>query len=100
MAVLKPGRSDRQTLSALLLSGKLNSSEEKAFRSMYNSLETGQIKLTPPQRMWADQIYDKLKLDTKEPSKFKKLPTQGAPPAVNPYDEMVKNRPLKPPGRS
>lgn len=64
---------------------------------MYDSLETGQIKLTPPQRMWADQIYERLKLDTKEPSKFKTLKARGVP-SNHPYDEMMKNRPLKPPG--
>jgi hypothetical protein len=98
MADLKPGRSDRQTLSALLLSGKLTPSEEKAFRSMYNSLETGQIRLTPPQRMWADEVYKKLKLDTAEPSRFKKLPA-GAPMPEHPYDKMKASLPLKPPGK-
>lgn len=99
MADLKPGRSDRQTLSALLLSGKLTPSEERAFRSMYNSLEGGQIKLTPPQRMWADEVYKKLKLDVAEPSKFKKLPKGVAPLSEHPYDKMAKSLPMKPPGK-
>lgn len=96
---LKPGRSDRQTLSGLLLSGKLTSTEERAFRSMFNSLEEGQIRLTPPQRMWADQVFDKLKLDTAPPSKFKTLPKRPEGISSNPYDKMVLSRPLKPPGK-
>jgi len=98
MAALKPGRSDRQTLSALLLSGKLTLKEERSFRSMYDALESGQLKLTPPQRMWADQIYEKLKLDTAEPSKFKTLKARGSS-TMSDFDKMVQNRPLKPPGR-
>jgi hypothetical protein len=96
---LKPGRSDRQTLSALLLSGKVTLDEERAFRSMFNALENGQIRLTPPQRMWADEIYNKLKLDDAKPSKFKKLPSKPNGVTASPYDELVKNRPLKPPGK-
>jgi len=99
MADLKPGRSDRNVLSALLLSGKLTPVEEKAFRSMYNSLETGQIKLTPSQRMWADEIYKKLKLDTAEPSRFKKLPAGSPPLSEHPYDKMKASLPMKPPGK-
>jgi hypothetical protein len=99
MADLKPGRTDRQTLSALLLCGKLGTSEERAFRSMYDSLETGQIKLTPSQRMWADQVYDKLQLDKKPPPVLKKTIEARGVPSNHPFDEMVKNRPLKPPGR-
>ncbi len=95
---LKPGRSDRQTLSALLLSGKITLDEERAFRSMYDALETGQIRLTPPQRMWADQVYEKLKLDTAPPSKFKTLKERGIT-SNHPFDVMVQNRPLKPPGK-
>lgn len=99
MADLKPGRSDRHVLSALLLSAKLSQSEEKAFRSMYDSLESGQIRLTPAQRMWADQLYDKLKLDKAEPSPFKKLKARGLS-TDSPYDQMVRSRPLKPPGKT
>ncbi len=95
---LKPGRSDRQTLSALLLSGKVTHTEEKAFRSMYNALEGGQIRLTEPQRLWANEVYEKLKLDDAQPSKFKSLPKGSV--ADNPYDKMVQNRPLKPPGKT
>lgn len=94
---LKPGRSDRQTLSALLLSGKLTLSEERVFRSMYDALEGGQVRLSPSQRMWADQIYEKLKLDEATPSKFKTIRPRGV--ATSGYDEMVKNLPLDPPGR-
>lgn len=90
-------------LSALLYSGKLTPQEEKAFRSMLEALDSGQVKLTPSQRMWADQIHDKLRLDTKpEPKVVVKSKTAKAAEhrMSHPYDEMVKNRPLKPPGRS
>lgn len=99
-SALKPGRSDRQTLSIMLLSGKLTFDEERAFRSMYNALEAGQLKLTPPQRMWADQIFEKLKLTVEsKPSKFKALPAKPVGVGPNPYDTMVQNRPLRPPGK-
>jgi hypothetical protein len=93
MADLKPGRTDRQVLSALLLSGGLTPTEERAFRSMFDALEKGQLKLTPPQRMWADQIFLKLKLD--KVSTNQRLISE----AETNYDKIVKNRPLKPPGR-
>lgn len=103
MADLKPDfRSDRKTLSALLYSGKLTSTEEKAFRSMLEQLDSGQIKLSPAQRMWADQIYDKLKLDKKPPPaqdvKSKTMKALEKLPE-HPLDAVLKNRPLKPPGR-
>lgn len=65
---------------------------------MFDQLEGGQLRLTPGQRMWADQIYEKLKLEDKPPSRFKTLQSKGLPDNT-PYDEMVKRRPLKPPGR-
>lgn len=101
--VLKPDvRSDRKTLSALLYSGKLTSSEEKAFRSMLESLDRGQIRLSPAQRMWADQIYDKLRLDQKPDPKLVKSKTAKAMEKLpeHPLDEVLRTRPLKPPGRS
>lgn len=103
MPELKPAkRSDRLVLSSLLTSGKLTPSEEKAFRSMLEALDSGQVKLTPPQRMWADEIYSKLRLDTKpEPSTVVKSKTAKAAErqTSHPFDEIIKNRPLKPPGR-
>lgn len=96
-------RSDRHILSALLLSGKLTSHEEKVFRSMLEALDSGQVKLTPGQRMWAEQIHDKLRLDQKpEPSTVVKSKTAKAAErlSTHPFDELMKNRPLKPPGRS
>jgi len=96
---LTPKKSDRTVLSALMLSGKLTLTEERAFRSMYNSLERGQVRLTEPQRMWADQVYEKLKLNEEsKTSKFKNLP-KNSDVTTSPYDNMVKNRPLKPPGK-
>lgn len=99
---LKPQvRSDRMVLSALLYSGKLSTTEERAFRSMLESLDGGQVKLTPSQRMWADQIYDKLRLDRKPDPEIKKSKTAQAAEKLttHPWEEMAKNRPLKPPGR-
>ena len=104
MSDLKPEkRSDRLVLSALLTSGKLTSGEERAFRSMLESLDSGQVRLTPPQRMWVDQIYDKLRLDQQAfPNKAVKSKTAAAMERLNehPLDRMMKTRPLKPPGRS
>lgn len=100
---LKPQvRSDRRVLSSLILSGKLTSGEEKAFRSMLESLDSGQVKLSPAQRMWADQIYDKLRLDQKpEPTQVVKSKTAKAAERLgtHPYDDVMKARPLKPPGK-
>ncbi len=101
---LKPQfRSDRLVLSSLLTSGKLTSPEEKAFRSMLEALDSGQVKLSPSQRKWVEQIFLKLKLDA-QPVSTKLVKSQTAKAAermtTHPYDEMMKNRPLKPPGKS
>jgi len=97
-------RSDRIILSSLLTSGKLTPTEEKAFRSMLESLDSGQLKLTASQRLWAEQIFEKLRLDTKSPptqvikSRTAKANEQRI--GEHPYDAMIRNRPLKPPGRN
>ncbi len=101
---LKPQfRSDRLVLSSLLTSGKLTSPEEKAFRSMLEALDSGQIKLSPAQRKWVEQIFLKLKLDTK-PAATTLVRSKTAKAAermmAHPYDELMRNRPLKPPGKS
>jgi hypothetical protein len=52
--------------------------------------------------MWADQIYDKLRLDQKpEPTQVVKSKTAKAAERLgaHPYDDVMKNRPLKPPGK-
>jgi hypothetical protein len=100
---LKPQkRSDRLVLSSLLTSGKLTSAEERAFRSMLEALDSGQVKLSPSQRMWVDQIFMKLKLDKKPDAKLVQSKTAKAAERMttHPYDDLMKNRPLKPPGKS
>jgi hypothetical protein len=94
-------RSDRILLSSLLISGKLTSSEEKAFRSMLEALDSGQLRLSPAQKLWAEQIYDKLRLDTKPVPKVVKSKTAKAAErrSEHPMDAVIANRPLKPPGR-
>jgi len=97
-----PPRSDRLLLSSLITSNKLTTSENKAFRSMLEALDSGQVKLSPSQRMWAEQVYEKLKLDEKAPpANLVKSKTAKAMEKLSshPYDEMIKNRPLKPPGK-
>lgn len=98
-----PRKPDRVVLSALLYSGKLTPTEEKAFRSMLEMLDSGQVKLTPSQRMWADQIYDKLRLGVKpDPKSVVKSKTAKAAERLSehPFDSIIRSRPLKPPGRS
>lgn len=89
-------------LSALLYSGKLSTGETKAFRSMLEALDSGQVKLSPSQRMWVDQVFEKLKLDQKPDPKLMKSKTAKAQESLSthPLDTLYKNRPLKPPGRA
>ena len=56
-------RTDKTTLNALLVSGKLTGSEQTCFQQMYDDIMSGKIiNLSQKQRLWADAIYMKHKL--------------------------------------
>lgn len=63
--------SDLQVLRALLgTDGKLTSGEKRAFQAMYDNVAAGMvIQLSKKQRIWADSIFDKHKLDGVSPVK-------------------------------
>lgn len=59
-----------------LPSGKLSSSERRAFHAMYDDLVNGKyIGLSRKQRAWAEQVYLKYELH-KTPIRIKKIETK------------------------
>jgi hypothetical protein len=73
---------------------------------MLESLDSGQIKLSVSQRMWIEEVYFKHRLDKKaetEPTVLVKSRTAKAAEqrvGSHPFDQIIANRPLKPPGRT
>lgn len=60
---IKTTRTDRATLNALLVSGKLAGAELKAFQGMFDDIVGGKIiSLSKRQRLWADTLYEKYNL--------------------------------------
>jgi hypothetical protein len=98
--VSKP--TDLTVLRALLDAGrkKLSAGEERAFKGMLADLEVGRmVRLSKPQRAWAEKKYYALQLDQayKNQAPPPPLPVKkGAAPTVFPWEL---NRPLKPPGK-
>jgi len=96
----KTKKTDLQVLKALLGCpvGKLSSSEKSSFQGMYDKVATGQqIGLSQKQRVWADAVYDKLKLDDERTYTPQAVKVKDKS-LISPLDTMPK--PTKPPGRS
>ena len=94
----KGHKTDLQVLRALLSMplGGLTASEKHAFQAMWDQVASGnQIRLSMKQRQWADQVYDKHKLDN-ERAPVKNPPILDKSLIAN-IDKLP--RPLKPPGR-
>jgi hypothetical protein len=90
-------------LHALLDSERLTEDEDRAFRGMLNRIEGMPYKLTERQRVWAEEVYERLDLAAEDGSE--NLISSGAyvPTAKElarkfPWENMPK--PRKPPGRS
>lgn len=78
-------------------SGKLSTSEKRAFQGMFDQLATGRtVHLSPRQRDWAHSVYDKHDLDKERPP-VKKIAVLDKSLIGHPLDKLP--RPLKPPGR-
>lgn len=92
---------DLRMLQALLDAGPehFGAGEYGAFDSMLGRLQNGQNTLTPKQREWVTKATIRLGLDEPEPAE--NLVSRGLVPRGNevPVPEVLKNLPLKPPGR-
>lgn len=91
-----------QMLHALLDSDRLTDDEHRAFSGMLHRIEGMPYKLTERQRVWVEEVYDRLDLQSEEPAE--NLISSGAykPTAQErerkfPWESMPK--PRKPPGR-
>ncbi len=92
-------RTDRATLSALLTSGKLTGSEQRIFQGWYDDIMGGKrVSLTPRERSWADDLYEKHKLGDIHYGKRKEARARIDKGKVDFLANMP--RPLKPPGRT
>lgn len=92
-------RTDRATLNALLISGKLTGTQQRIFQGMYDDLIGGKIiNLTPKQRLWADALWDQHKLGDVRYNTRKEARARIQKDQTNFLDTMP--RPLKPPGRT
>ena len=95
----KTKKTDLQVLRALLglPLGKLSTSEKAAFQEMYDKLASGLTAgLSPKQRIWTHQVYDKHDLDNE----------REAPRPVTIKDKSLAGKdflgpvtPIRPPGR-
>jgi len=95
---IKPTRTDRATLNALLTSNKLTRSEQVAFQQMFDDLVGGKIiELSKKQRLWADSVYEKHKLGEVRAAARKEARARVRTEDRLPFENMPK--PLKPPGR-
>jgi hypothetical protein len=68
----KTKMSDLQVLRSILgmPDGKLAPGEKRAFQAMYDNVAAGMvIQLSKKQRLWADSVFDKHKLDGVAPVK-------------------------------
>ena len=92
-------RTDRVTLNALLVSGKLTGAEQRVFQGMYDDLMGGKIiALAPKQRLWADSVYEKHKLGDVRYNTRKEARARIQKDETDFLAKMPK--PLKPPGRT
>ncbi len=93
---IKPVRSDRATLNALLTCGELTGSEKQAFQAMYDDLLNGKIVgLSRKQRIWADAVYEKNKLGELRAQARKEARVKEKASQTSLLDTLPK--PLKPP---
>lgn len=91
-------RTDRATLSALLTSGKITASEMTVFQRWYDDLMAGKkIELTPRERSWADDVYERHKLGDVRYAQRKEARARIDKEKVDFLAKLPK--PLKPPGR-
>jgi hypothetical protein len=92
-------KTDLQVLRALLSlpDGMLTPSERSSFQAMYDRVASGNVAgLSPKQRTWADQIYDKHDLDKERPAA---KPVAIKDRSLMGQDFLGKPEPLKPPPR-
>ena len=97
----KTPKTDLQVLRALLGTqpGKLTGGEQSTFQEMYDKLASGHVAtLSPKQRLWTHQVYDKLKLDDEQviPPRPVKIRDQ----RLVGHDFLGPVTPIKPPGRA
>jgi hypothetical protein len=101
-----PPRSDRDTLRALLDSGKLSPSQSEDFREKYEQIVLGQLLLSNPERKWADYLYYEHQLgerpvkSARSPAIAKSIRKQNEEnkkELLARFDAMA--RPKKPPGK-
>ena len=92
---IKTTRTDRATLNALLVSGKLSTSERKAFQAMYDDIVGGKvISLTKKQRLWADSVYEKHNLSEVRATQRKEARARVEATKVYPWElEKVEMKP-------
>jgi hypothetical protein len=92
-------RTDRATLSALLVSGKLNGHQQTIFQRMFDDIVGGvRISLTMKERAWADSLYEQHKLGDVRYAARKEARARIRKEETSALDKMP--RPLKPPGRT
>ena len=82
--------------------GKLSSSEKNVFQEMFDKVATAMItRLSPKQRIWVESVYDKHDLDKERaPVKDIQIKDKSLYGTGHPLDQLMANRPLKPPGRT
>jgi len=89
---------DTKLLQILLSlpSGKLSSSEKRAFQAMFDGLANGKyISLSRKQRSWAEEVYRKNDLHKKPLPRLKRIATKDKDRGVLDLGPL----PMKPPGR-
>lgn len=90
---------DTTMLHALLVCGKIQGKELKAFQNMWDDLHNGrQIQLSKPQRAWVEKKYTDLDLHGKPLPP--PPPVKVRPKAAGSFPWENNPKPLKPPGRS
>jgi hypothetical protein len=102
-----PPRSDRDTLRALLDSGKLSPSQSEGFGEKYEQIVSGNLAhLSNPERKWADYLFYEHQLG-EQPVKSVRNPAiaksvrkqneENRKELLAKFDAMA--RPKKPPGK-
>ena len=91
-----PKLTDKETLRALLASGKLTLEETREIQQSYDALITGQ-ELEPHQRMKANTLYEKYKLGEERVQASRKRGQSKLGELLAKFDAMP--RPKRPPGK-
>ena len=87
---------DQQLLTLLLAQDtRLSEQEETAFKEMEQRI--GRQQMSPKQRQWAEQVYDRLDLQAERALNL--ISTGQVAGGPVPTFDWERNRPLKPPGR-